>query len=302
MNFEQHEKYLLDLIIFTHVANKRSFTKAADYLHISKSVISKRISRLEKIVGVQLLHRTTRQLQLTEIGEAFYEKCLQIKEGIEEADSFITSEQEEIKGVIKINTPLSFSHLYLTPAICDFVKKYPEVYFSMLPGSAYKNFFEHGLDLAIRVGEQRDSTFRAKKIMESTMVVCASPKYIKKHGMPKHPNDLFNHNCLRYFDSPTGLLWRFHEKGEVLDLKVQGSLTASTSETLTAAALNDLGVVLLPRYLLENHLKEKKLIPFLEKYLPHKMNIYMLYPPTQYIPLKVRLFIDFLVKRFAPVR
>lgn len=299
MNFEQHEKYLLDLIIFTHVANKRSFTKVANYLNISKSVISKRITRLEKVMGVQLLHRTTRQLQLTELGQLFYEKCLQIKEGIEEADSFIASEQEEIKGIIKINTPLSFSHLYLTPAICDFVKKYPGVYFSMLPGSAYKNFFEHKLDLAIRVGEQRDSTFRSKKIMESTMVACASPKYIKKYGKPKHPSDLFEHNCLRYYDSPTGLSWRFYEDDEVLDLKVTGSLTASTSETLISAALNDLGIVLLPRYLLDTHLKEKKLIPLLENYLPHKMNIYVLYPPTQYIPLKVRLFIDFLAKRFA---
>src|SRR3990167_2100229 len=298
MNFEDHEKYLLDLIIFTQVATKRSFTKVADALNISKSVISKRISRLEKLVGVQLLHRTTRQLILTEIGQAFYEKCLQIKAGIEEADSFIASEQEDIKGVIKINTPLSFSHLYLVQALCDFTKKHSNVHFEMLPGSAYKNFFDNNLDLAIRVGEQNNSTFRARKIMESCMVACASPKYIKKHGKPKHPNDLYNHNCLLYYDSPTGLLWRFHEDGKVIDLKVQGSLMASTSETLTAAALHDLGIVLLPKYLLEKQIAEKSLIPFLEDFLPEKINIYVLYPPTQYIPLKTRLFIDFLAKRF----
>ena len=298
MNFEQREQYLTDLLIFTQVVTLRSFTKVANQLNISKSVISKRITRLEKLLGVQLLHRTTRQLSLTDMGLAFYEKCAAIKDDIDEAESFITSEQEDIKGIIKINTPLSFSHLHLTAAICDFIKIHPNIHVEMLPGSAYKNFFEHNLDLAIRVGEQENSSFRARKIMESDMVACATLAYIKKHGKPKHPKDLYQHNCLRYFDSPTGLLWRFEEKGKIVDLKVQGNFIASTSETLTAAAMEGLGIILLPRYLLKKQLAEKKLIPFLETYLPSKINIYVLFPPTRYMPLKVRFFIDFLVERF----
>lgn len=298
MNFEQNEQYLSDLLIFTHVASKQSFTKVADALSISKSVISKRISRLEKLLGVQLLHRTTRQLALTDVGQIFYEKCLSIKESLEEAESFVTAEQKYIHGVIKINSPISFSHLFLAQAISDFGKLHPHMQFEIMPGSAYSNFFEHDLDLAIRVGEQENSTFRSRKIMESNMVVCASPDYIKIQGKPKHPNDLLMHNCLRYFASPTGLLWRFEDKGKRLDLAVKGSLIASTSETLTAAAVHGLGIALLPKYLLEAQLKEKKLIPFLEDFLPAKINVYAMFPPTQYLPLKTRLFIDFLVDRF----
>lgn len=298
MNFEQHEQYIADLLVFTEVATKGSFTKVADALHISKSVVSKRISRLEGLLGVQLLHRTTRQLTLSDIGQAFYEKCLLIKDSLDDAESFLATGQKEIKGAIKINTPLSFSHLHLAPAICDFIAKHHHIHVEILPGSAYKNFFEHNLDLAIRVGEQKNSTFRARKIMESCMVVCASPAYIKKHGKPKNPHELLKHNCLRYFDSPTGLLWRFEEKGEVIDLKVDGNFVASTSETLTSAALQGLGIVLLPKYLLEKPLAEKKLISFLADYLPAKINVYVLYPPSKFMPLKVRLFIDFLVERF----
>lgn len=289
---------ILDMMLFVAVIENKSFTAAAESLGISKSVVSKRITRLEKSLGAQLLHRSTRQLTLSDIGQTFYERCASIRDDIEVARHRVASHYNKPCGTLRVNSPISFAHSHLGPAIADFLSLNPEVKVDMLPGDYYEGLLEHSLDLAIRVGELADSALHARKIMMSPMRLCASPNYVKRYGAPEQLEDLDFHNCLLYHNSPTRQSWHFKRNEQLIDIRVTGNFVSSSSEALVSAAIADLGLVYLPKYVLSSYLKANRLVSVLEDYCQSTINIYAVYPPTRHLAPKVRMFIDFLVDRF----
>ena len=169
----------------------------------------------------------------------------------------------------------------------------------MLLGAQYEDLISHGIDVSIRIGELLDSNLIARRILQSKMIVCASPGYLKQHSTPKKPEDLTDYNCLLHQDSPTGNTWLFQGKDGDLSIDITGSFSASTSQTLEAAALAGVGIVMLPGYMMLEEIKQGLLVPLLDEYCKTTINIHALYSSTRHLAPKIRLFIDFLLEWFS---
>jgi len=287
-----------DIMLFVKVVNNNSFTAAANELGISKSVISKRISRLERDLKARLMHRTTRRLTLTEAGNIFYKRCEQICNDLQEAEVAVSHHHEAPRGTLRLTSPLSFGELHLVPAIADYLCQYDEVKVKCYFGEYFADILEGGLDMAIRIGELPDSNLIAKQLASVPMRVCASPAYLQKRGVPQSPNDLYEHNCLRYHNSPTGDFWHFYLEGQLERVRVKGNFSASNSLSLEAAAVNGAGLIMLPGYMMTKDIREGKLKPVLEDFCPQDIPIYAVFPSSRHMAPKLRSFLDFLAKRF----
>ena len=290
---------LNDIILFVKVITAGSFTAAADEMGISKSMVSKRISLLEKNLKTRLMHRTTRKLTLTEAGDIFYARCLQISQDLEDAELAVTYMREKPRGTLRITSPVNFGRLHLIPAIHDYSKKHKEVNVECYFGEAYENILDNCLDLAIKTGDLPDSSLHSKLLARVNMLVCASPAYLKKHDAPKKPSDLTKHNCLRYHNSPTGDSWHFRVKDKLERIRIRGNLSANHSLALEAAAVDGQGIVMLPGYLMLKDIQSGHLKTLLDDFSPEVINVYAVYPSNRHLAPKVRTFIDFLAKRFG---
>ena len=289
---------LVDLILFVTIVEKKSFTAAAKEFNMTKSIVSKHFSRLEKSLGVQLLRRSTRKLSLTEAGQTIYERCAHIKTDLEDAEQAALNTHVSPRGTLRIGSTFSFGHLHIVPAIAEFMQLYPDIKIELLLGGHYDDLIEHGLDLSIRVGKLPDSNLISRCLTVRYMRVCASPDYLKKNGTPKIPEDLLNHNCLLYLNSPTGDEWHFEGKKGKTRIKIKSNFSSNNSQSLEAAAVAGVGIVLLPGYIMTRHLQKGKLINLLDGYCPANIGIHAVYPATRHLASKVRFFIDFLVQRF----
>ena len=290
--------FIEDLMNFVVVAEKKSFTLAAIKLHTNKSVVSKRMQRLESDLGVQLLHRSTRNLSLTEAGEKLYSHGLRIREEISQAKISINENADIPSGTVRVHSSLSFGHLHLVPAIADFLLEYPRINIEIMLGSQDENIVESSVDLAIRMGPLADSGLIAQKLTTRPMRVCASPDYLKQHGKPKTPQDLTQHNCLINNRTLSDAEWEFKtDEGKKL-VRVNGNFASSSRQVLETAAVAGIGIVKLPGYMMTHHIKKKKLIPLLDEYSGNQIDIFAVYHQTEFLPLKVRVLVDFLKDRF----
>ncbi len=289
---------LVDLILFIAIVEQKSFTSAASHFGMTKSVVSKHLTRLEKSLGVQLLRRSTRKLSLTEAGQALYQRCAHVKTDLEEAEQAALNTHDTPNGTLRVNCTFSFGHLHLVPAIADFMTLYPQIKIELFLGSHYDDLIEHGLDLGIRTGKLADSNLIARRLTTRKMRVCASPAYLKKYGKPEVPQDLYQHNCLLYLNSPTGDEWHFSNKKEPILINIKRNFASNSSQSLEAAAVAGIGIVLLPGYMMSKHIKQGKLISILDEYCPTNIAIHAVYPATRHLATKVRVFIDFITERF----
>ena len=287
-----------DILVFTKVVELNSFTATGKELRKAKSVISKAIKRLEDTLGVQLLQRSTRRIALTEHGKLFYERCKYMTDNFNEACELMQIKQELPLGTLRIASPSGFASQHLVPAIHAFMQDHPQIKIELLLGQAYEDLFEHSIDIGIRLGQLADSSLKARKLTTRGLRVCASPKYLKKHGSPKHPDDLKNHRCLLYVNSPTGNEWHFHHDHKKIRVRLQSNFMANSSSSLISAALDDMGLIMLPGYLLTQYLKKGDLVSLLDDYCKKDINIYALYNYEKHVPPKIRLFLDFIAERF----
>src|SRR5258705_5598256 len=189
---------LTSIKAFTKVIQHGGFAAAARELRLSRSAGSKYVIDLEQDLGVQLLLRTTRSTSPTENGQAYYERCVEILAGLEEADLAVTRLQAEPRGILRVNAPMSFGTLHLGRAIADFMEKYPDLKIQLVLSDQQIDPVQEGFDLTLRIADLPSSSMIAKKIAPANRVVCASPAYLKQHGVPQHPNDLRAHACLTY--------------------------------------------------------------------------------------------------------
>lgn len=295
-----------DALVFISVAEEGGFASAAKKLFLSPSVVSKRITRLENQLRVQLIQRTTRTMSLTESGALFYEHCKRIKSEINDAADKVLQQHQTPSGLLRINAPMSFGQVHLIPAINDFLLLYPEIKMELILGSQYANFIYKGLDLAIFINDLPDtSLLKSRKIAVRGSGVYGSPNYFEQFGMPKIPEDLMKHNCLIYQSEPGNSLgigqkheWRFCKEKEKFSIPVSGNLRINSNQGLVKAAIAGVGLIKLSSFMVTEEIKMGNLYSILNNYCEQDINIHAAYPSQRYLPYKVRVFIDFLLERF----
>jgi DNA-binding transcriptional LysR family regulator len=291
---------LTDAAVFCQVVESGSFTAAAERLGLSRSVVSKYISRLEDRLGARLLNRTTRRLSLTEAGQAFFTRSQRGLQEIEAAEAEVSSLQAAPRGKLRLNTPMSFGILHIAPAIADFIACYPELSVDMNLDDRQVDLVEEGFDLAIRIAELPDSSLIARRLGPCRHVVCASPEYIKQHGPARSPDDLRRHKVLtyRYQDSPSE--WRFvSPEGRFASIPVTGSIQMNNSLAIREAVLNGAGITLTPSFIVGEDIKTGRLEQLLPEYRSQEISIYAVYPERRHLLPKVQAFINFMKQRIT---
>ena len=290
---------LNDMLIFANVVKAKSFSGAARRLDTSKSSVSKAVSRLEAALGVRLLHRSTRRLGLTEIGEAYFEHCDRILDELALADSTIHRLHMEPRGTLKISAPVAFSTLHVAPALPDFMAQYPDLCVDLAIGDRFVDLVDEGYDLALRITAEPGQNLVARRLATIRRKICGSREYLARRGTPQTPQDLVNHNCLDYTFMNTQGLWHLRGPEGATAIPVSGTLRINDDEALSQAILGGLGLALLPTFIVGQALQTGHLLEVLPGYVPLERFLYAIHLPNRHLPLKTRVFIEFLVGRFG---
>jgi len=290
---------LTALTVFRQVVAQGSFAAAGRRLGLSPAAVSKNVRELEAHLGVRLLNRTTRRMSLTEAGVIFYERVRRVVEEVEEARVAVSQLQATPRGTLRVSAPVSFGISHVAPVLPDFMRRYPELHVDISLTDHQVDLVDEGIDVAIRIGTLTDTSLIARRIREYDRVVAASPDYWRKHGMPKHPSDLSDHNCLTYAYFASGRTWHLNapEGGEIA-VRVGGSLNANNGEILLRAAEDGVGVIQSPSFICDQAIAEGRLIPALQEFGFEPVGLHAVFPHARNLSTKVRVFVDFLVERF----
>lgn len=300
---EQSMLGILDgIVAFARVVDSGSYSAAARRLKTSKSALSAHVQRLEERLGTRLLNRTTRRLSVTEAGAAYYRHCARILAEAEAAEQAATALQREPRGTLRISAPDTFGAMHVAPAIPLFLKHYPELSIDITLSPAHVDLVDEGLDLAIRIGVLADSSLIVRRLAPSRLVPCASPGYLEQHGTPREPREpreLAHHNCLCTGLLPWGDEWRFVGKDGEVRVAVGGTFRSNSAEMLRAAALDGIGIALLPSWAVAEPLRSGALRRVLEPWQPPESSIYAVYPGNRLMSMKVRAFVDHLARHIG---
>lgn len=290
---------LTEMEAFATVVDQGGFTDAARKMGISKSAVSKHVSSLEGRLGARLLNRTTRRVSPTEIGLAYYDRARRVLNDAGEADSLVTSLQSAPSGQLQISVETDVGVNLLSPMIGEFLKEFPEITLNVELNNRHVEMVSEGFDLAIRIGEQEDSTLRSRKLADTEKSMVAAPSYFQKYGRPQKIDDLNGHKLLHYSSDAASAVWKLTSpSGETRRIRTAGSLSVNDGQSLLNAAISGLGIAWLPSFLYADALRDglvEKAIPSLPC---ERQGIYVVYPPDRYIQPKVRAFIDYLARAF----
>ena len=286
--------------VFSQVVESGSFSGAAAKLGLSTTAASRHVAELETHLQTRLLNRTTRRVSLTESGRAFHERCVQLLADLEEAEQEAAQAARVPRGTIRLTTSVNFGVRHLAPAIAEFMARHGEVRFDVSLADRIVDLVEEGFDLAIRIGAAGSGNVVARKLGETRLVPCASPAYLARHGAPQSPQALARHNCFTYeYISPRNV-WRFRDPGgKEIDVRVSGSLHSNNGDVLAEAAARGAGIAFEPAFIVGEDVRAGRLVPLLQDFTAVPLPIYAVYPSRKHLSAKVRLFVDFLVERFA---
>lgn len=267
-------------------------------LGISKALCSKYVGQLEDRLGVRLLNRTTRKLNLTEAGQAYYHRCKQLLEDFDELESAIKDQQEAPQGKLVVAAPVNFGETHLTRAIAAYLDEQSGVSIELVLADRFVNIVEEGFDLAVRIGKLADSSLIARRLASSQFVICAAPEYLQRAGTPKHPEELQSHSCIVDTNFKNADQWQFQEAGRVLTIKVKDRFRVNTAGAVREIILAGKGIGLCPGYVVEEDIRNSKLKIILQKYVDIDYDVYAVYPHNRHLAAKVRTFVDFLIGWF----
>jgi len=289
-----------ELLLVVELARAGGMSAAARELDVTPAAVSKRLAQIEARLGVRLFNRSTRRLSLTAEGEVYLENARRILGEIDDLDALIASRQAAPRGLLKVNAPLGFGRSYIAPAIAEFAQKYPEVSLQLQLTDRPADFVREAFDVAVRFGDLPDTSLIARKIAPNRRLVCASPGYLKKHGMPATPHDLARHQCivLRQNEAAYGL-WRFTRGRRSETVKVRGNLSSNDGEVTLTWGLAGLGILQRAEWDLARYLRSGRLVQVLEDYALPQADIYAVFPERHLLSAKVRVFVDFLVAYFG---
>jgi len=285
---------------YAKVVELGSFVRAAERLDVSTSAVSRQVADLEAHLEVRLLNRTTRRLSLTEAGQAFYERCVQLLADMEEAESSVRSTTAAPKGTLRLTCGVTFGIRYLAPAISDFHARYPEVVFDLDLSDRTVDLVEEGFDVAIRIGGSGSQALVSRRVGTTQRVCCAAPSYLERHPAPNSPEELVHHTCLTYTYVPAPDEWTFQARsGEKHMVRVATRHRANNGRLLAELAVAGLGVVYEPDFILAPEVRAGRLVRLLPEYEPLQSPVAAVYPSRRHLSAKVRAFVDFIASRFA---
>lgn len=288
------------MAIFARVIESGGFSTAARDLGLSKSSVSKQVSRLEDRLGVRLLNRTTRRLSLTEAGAAFYEGCQRVLSEAEAAKEAVSHLASAPRGELKVNAPMSFGIMHLGPALPEFLERFPELDVQMVLNDRVVDLIDEGFDVGVRITRLLDSSLIARRLAPNRLVACAAPSYLQKYGMPRSPEDLKRHNCLGYSYSKTPGVWQFRREASRHKVSVEGRFTANNGDVIQAALLAGCGIAIQPSFIAGDDLRSGRLVRLFENYqVGDESSVHAVFPANRNLSPKVRVFVDFLVERFG---
>jgi len=291
---------LQEIAVFARIVGTGSLSAAARDLGTSPALVSRRLAALEARLGVRLINRTTRSLHLTDEGAAYYETCTRLLAEIEEADAAVSAGRADPRGILRVALPASFGNQHVAPLVPRFVARYPDVQLSLSLSDRNVNVVEEGFDLAIRIADLADSSLAARKLAPNRRVVCASPAYLQRHGTPRTPEELAQHNCLTTTDF--SMNWDYRDPdGKPGSMRVTGRYACDNWEVIRDWAVAGLGIALKSTWDVRRHLEDGSLVSLLPGYtFATDVAIYAVYPHRRHLPAKTRAFIEFLAESFGP--
>ncbi len=289
---------LSNLVAFAHVARAGSFSAGAERLDIATSVASKRVSKLERALGVRLLHRTTRRLSLTEAGEAYLEHCGRILEELDLGEAAVGKLRGKARGLLRVTAPTEYSSHRIAPLLPAFLAQYPEIVIELEASDRVVGLVQERYDIGIRILREPPPGMAQRRLAPLRSVVCASPAYLKRRGTPHAPEDMERHDCLTIPDYMGRGEWLFARDGREISVRVRGRCTSNSSGALRTLALAGVGIALLPDYVAAADVASGALRAVLGDYESYPgVAVYAVYPQQRFVPPKLRAFIDFIAAR-----
>lgn len=289
------------MLAFTRVVELESFTKAAVSLNLPKTTISAQVLALEKRLSVKLLHRTTRRVNVTTDGAAYYERCIRLLTELEETEAALTQATSKPKGRLRVDVPAPIGRLIIIPALKDFFTRYPDIELEIGCNDRPVDLLEEGVDCVIRVGNPFDLSLVARRVGSMRFVIVASPEYLDKYGRPKNPDELERHSGIHYFSSKTGKIFEFELSinGVSRDVATHRRVAMNDGDAIVAACLSGLGLSQIPTFMIQDYVASGRLEVVLGEYLSESMPMNALYPQNRHLSSKVRAFIDWIAELFA---
>ncbi|SMG66234.1 transcriptional regulator, LysR family protein [methanotrophic bacterial endosymbiont of Bathymodiolus sp.] len=290
---------LKNMQVFCRIVELGTFAAVAREMGVSPMMISKYMRSLESSLGISLVNRKTRQLYVTDLGQAYYRQCKQILEDLNNLESSISQEGKLVKGVLKINTPIDFGGIYMLPVINAYQQQYPDVKVLMSLDNAAVNLRSAQFDIAIVVTDKLDQGVVARKIAQTSLCTYASPAYLQKHGSPKQVDELAEHKCLHYLNTPHADAWVFIQGKERIEIRPKWSFASNNGGALCQAASLGMGIIRSPALSVRRYVQSGELVEILEDYKLPSLSVYATYLQRNYYPAKITTFIDFLVEYFS---
>jgi DNA-binding transcriptional LysR family regulator len=285
--------------IFFHAVEANGFGAAARRLETTPASVSRRVKALEQRLGVRLLQRTTRKLSLTEAGERYFHDGRRLLRELDDVEQALSASAQEPKGELRIVAPMSFGQRRLAPLVARFATLHPGLRVSLILDDRETDLIDVAADLAIRIGYPADSSMIARAIAPIPRHACASPEYLERRGFPESPEDLLHHDCLHYNLISEREEWTFHGKDGELTLAIRGSFCCNNGDVLAEAAIQGLGITLLPNFIVETALTDGRLVKVLTSYERTPLTLFALYPSRRHVPAKTRLLLDYLMESLA---
>jgi DNA-binding transcriptional LysR family regulator len=288
---------MTSIATFVKIAEAGGFAAAARKLGVSPSTVTTQIQDLEDQLGVRLLNRSTRKVSLTEIGKAYYERCMHILADMDEAESAVHAMHAKPNGVLHLNVSIAIP-FFLAPVIVEFTSLYPDVKVNLTMSDRMVDLVEDGIDLAITTMPVPNSNLVMRRVGSFRLLVCGSPDYFARHGVPQKPDDLVSHNCMKYTFSSWGSEWRFKSPEGERAVQVTGNMESNSVNSLRLAAALGQGLILMPDFLVRDDLKSRRLVQVLPDFCTPELSINAVYPHRQHLATNVRSFLDLVTKHF----
>jgi DNA-binding transcriptional LysR family regulator len=287
-----------DREVFFSVVEANGFGAAARRLDTTPASVSRRVKALEQRLGVRLLQRTTRKLSLTEAGERYFLEGRRLLHELDNLEEALTASASEPQGELRIVAPMSFGQRRLAPLVAHFARSHSKLRISLFLEDRETDLIDEAADLAIRIGYPADSSMIVRTIAPIPRYACASPEYLKRRGCPESPDDLLHHDCLHYNLISEREEWTFLGDDGETTLAVKGNFCSNNGDVLAEAAMQGLGIALLPNFIIEKALADGRLVKVLEKYERTPMTLFALYPSRRHVPAKTRRFLEYLLDHF----
>ncbi|NQZ83524.1 MAG: LysR family transcriptional regulator [Colwellia sp.] len=282
------------------VVETHSFTAASERLGMSKALVSKYVGEVESSLGIRLFNRTTRQLALTDAGRSYYEHSLNLLEQFSAMVDNVTGEQTSPRGLLRISAPVTFGEMKLSPIMPKFLQMYPELNVEVKVTNNAIDMVEEGVDVRLRIGGVADSNMIARHIRTFPLILCASPAYIEKHGMPETPEDISKHACIIDSNFRVGKQWPVISKnGDATTINVNSNIAVNSPKAVQEIAMAGGGIAMIPEFIVEGAIKAGSLISILPDYTTLEFGLFAIYPHRKYVSRKVRCFIDFVLEEFS---